>query len=295
MIPHLHLHLEPEERKRRAVGLPSRRPRSSAAFFDAHRVDTPDRVRVSGHDLGRFLRDVHAEHEAQGVDYVEVRVSPRRFLTDGLSLDDVLGITHRVLDGLRGPYVRAVLLLNRDCPDETLEECAAALTRLPSTFVGVDIAGDERRHPDVDRFQAFCSAARSAGRGVTVHAGEFGSDRHIWSALDRLGAQRIGHGIAAASSKTLMDRLARDHVHVEVSLTSNAALGAVRDIEAHPVRTLIEHGVSVSFNADVPLHTGRSFRAEISTAAEVLRCTTSEVLALQKRALPYCFTEFPLD
>ncbi|NUP17961.1 MAG: hypothetical protein HOZ81_18090 [Streptomyces sp.] len=295
MIPHLHLHLEPEERKRRALGLPSRRPSSSEAFFHSHRVDTPDRIQVSGHDLGQFLRDVHAEQSAQGVDYVEVRVSPRRFVTDGVSLEDVLGITHRVLGALRDPYVRAVLLLNRDSPDETLEECAAALAHLPATFVGVDLAGDERRHPEVNRFQAFCSTAHETGHGVTVHAGEFGSARHIWWALDRLGAQRIGHGIAAASSKALMDRLARDHIHVEVSLTSNEALGAVRDIAQHPVRTMIEHGVPVSFNADVPLHTGRSFLAEISTAASVLNCTISEVLAMQQQALAFCFSEFPSD
>jgi adenosine deaminase len=128
---------------------------------------------------------------------------------------------------------------------------------------------------------------------VTVHAGEFGSDRHIWAAVDRLGAQRIGHGIAAASSKALVDRLARDEIHVEVSLTSNEALGAVRHIDQHPVRTLIERGVPVSFNADVPLHTGRSFPAEISTAAALLDCTIREVLALQKRALPFCFVRFP--
>ncbi|MEU5764772.1 hypothetical protein ABZ782_02470 [Streptomyces asoensis] len=233
----------------------------------------------------QFLRDVHTEQNAQGVDYVELRLSPRRFLADGLSLDDFLDLTHLILGEVRRPYVRAVLLVNRDCPDETLGACTEALSRLPSTFVGVDLAGDERRHPDIDRFEAFFSQARAVGRGASVHAGEFGSAEHVWAAVDRLGAQRIGHGIAAASSRTLVDRLARDKIHVEVSLTSNEALGAVERLETHPVRTLLERGVPVSFNADVPLHTGRSFPEEISAAAALLGWTSGEVLALQRRAM----------
>lgn len=290
MRSHFHLHLEPEERKRASLGLGRYDYRSREQFFDAHRLGRKDRVAVTGKDLETFLTDLHEEQRAQSVDYVELRLSPRRFVSDGMSWTEFLRKSHAVLRRLDDPRVRAILLLNRDSPPSLIDECHQHVKDgLPSTFVGLDLAGDEVRFPQTDAFRSLFESARAGGLGVTVHAGEFGGPEHVWRALDELGALRIGHGLAAVVSTSLLERLGRDAVLVETSLGSNLALGAVNSLQDHPARVFAERGIPLCFNADVPLHTGRTLVNELAMAADLLGTDYSDVVELQSRAALFAF------
>ena len=95
-----------------------------------------------------------------------------------------------------------------------------------------------------------CAArAVDGGLGVTVHAGEFS-----WASLDcalRIpGVTRIGHAVQIVTDPRLLERLARTGMTVECSLTSNVVLGAVRSYEEHPIRRLVDHGISVTLSTD---------------------------------------------
>ncbi|MEV7418991.1 hypothetical protein [Streptomyces sp. NPDC089919] len=292
-VPHLHLHLEPEERKRRELGLALRDFSSRDRFFEAHRTDRADRSRTGPGDLGRFLAQVHAEQRAQGADHVELRLSPRRLLLDGMTWEEFTGTAQRVLGPLRDPVVSAVLLVNRNSPAAFVGELTERIGELPPVFVGLDLAGDELAHPDVRPFVPLARAAAGAGLGRTVHAGEFGPAEHVWRALDLLGADRIGHGLSCADSPALLRRMAADGILAEVSLTSNLALGAVPEPAAHPLPVVLAAGVPVSFNADVPLHTGRTLADELDLAAALLAVPVREVRALQARAAAFRFRRRP--
>ncbi|MEU9921995.1 hypothetical protein AB0H51_11970 [Streptomyces griseoluteus] len=293
LLPHLHLHLEPEERKRRELGMPGRNFGDRHLFFEAHRADRPDAVPVTRHDLGRFLADVHTEQRAQGVDHVELRLSPRRFLRDGMTWQEFTDTVQDRLAPLRDPVVRAVLLVNRDSPAPFLAMVTERIAELPPVFTGVDLAGDEIPHPDVRPAVPLFRAAADSGLGRTVHAGEFGPEEHIWRALDVLGAQRIGHGVSAAASSALLRRMARDGILLEVSLTSNVALGAVPGPAAHPLPAFLEAGVPVAFNSDVPLHTGRTLVDELRLASDASGAAPEVIRDLQSRAARHCFTRRP--
>ena len=181
MISHLHLHLEPEERKRRALGHAREGSWSRESFFSAHSLEQPGRVRVLPADLGQFLLELHAEQHLEGVGYAEVRVSPRRFLSDGLSWSSILELTDSAVRGLITPIIKLILLVNRDSPREFLDSCLERVeSGLPPAYVGIDLAGDEHRWPDTDPFKGLFSRARAQGLGVTVHAGEFGQDSEVF-------------------------------------------------------------------------------------------------------------------
>ena len=294
MISHLHLHLEPEERKRASLGYGRLEYRSREQFFDAHRLERGDRFAVASSDLTDFLHQMHQEQRAQSVDYVELRLSPRRFIADGMTWCEFLQVSHAALNRLADPVVRAILLVNRDSPRPLIDEFQERLEQgPPPTFVGLDLAGDELRFPDAAPFSSLFEAARTRGLGVTVHAGEFGGEESVWQALDDLGASRIGHGLAAGTSAALLERLRRDSILVETSLGSNVSLGAVTSLQAHPARMLFEHDIPLCFNADVPLHTGRSFHDELGMAAKLLSMSCAEVLGIQARAAQFGFTRPP--
>jgi adenosine deaminase len=115
--------------------------------------------------------------------------------------------------------------------------------------VGFDIAGPERGNPP-RLFRSAYEIARLGGLGLTVHAGEDAPAEYVWQAIDGLGAQRIGHGCAAAGDPELLRRLARDRIVVECCLSSNYHSGAVKRGAPHPIRTFLEAGVPVAICCD---------------------------------------------
>jgi adenosine deaminase len=115
--------------------------------------------------------------------------------------------------------------------------------------VGFDIAGPERGNPP-RLFKSAYDIARLGRLGLTVHAGEDAPVEYVWEAVDRLGAQRIGHGCAAAADAELMKRLARDRIVVECCLSSNYHTGAVKRGAPHPIQRFLEAGVPVALCCD---------------------------------------------
>jgi adenosine deaminase len=268
---HLHCHLEPVERKWRQLGCWSPGSGGPTEFFERHSVSALRRPRIDLDDLREFLLEVHSEQAREGFEYVELRIAPRRLLLDGCVWPDVLATCHETVIQLRAPEIRLILLINRDSSVEVVSECEELITRgLPGAFVGVDLAGDEVLYPDVTKFVGCFNAARDAGLGITVHAGEFGDERSVWTALEELGAERIAHGISTAGSRSLAARLERDNIPVEASLTSNLATGAITSIEMHPLAWLLERNVQVCLNTDVPVYTGASIQDEWRLAASLV-------------------------
>jgi adenosine deaminase len=222
-------------------------------------------------DLRASLYEVHSEQATEGSSYVELRFSPRRFLVSGYSWQEVIGTVSNTVMAMREPEFRIILLLNRDSPESFVAETEAIIeSGLPTTFVGLDLAGDEVRFPDVGRFKQCFSTAKKSGLCLTAHAGEFGSEASIWMALDELGAKRIGHGLASVRSHSLLRRLSTDEILMEVSVTSNLATGAIPEIGLHPLPKLLHSGIPVSLNTDVPVYTGATLQDEHRLAGSLL-------------------------
>jgi adenosine deaminase len=292
MTTHLHVHLEPNERKRRQMGAARRSYDNPVQFFSEHAMSNPERLAVDLGDLELFIDEFHAEQRAQGVSYAELRISPRRFLCGRTDLADVLRVADQAVSGLENPAVRLILLLNRDSSAEFVDRCEGAVADgLPGRFVGVDLAGDEVQYPDVGKFESFFLAACTAGLGVTVHAGEFGDAGNVWRALDQLGATRVGHAVAVAGCRQLARRLREDQVLVEVSVTSNVALGAVPSLQSHPLPLLLEYGIPTCLNTDVPLHLGTVLAAEWQSAARLVGEDQQVLDAMETSARLHCFRD----
>ena len=71
-----------------------------------------------------------------------------------------------------------------------------AAERMDRGVVALGIGGSEERGP-AERFTEVFAFARRAGLRLVAHAGESTGPESVWAAL-KLGAERIGHGIAAA-------------------------------------------------------------------------------------------------
>ena len=93
-----------------------------------------------------------------------------------------------------------------------------AAERVDQGVVAFGIGGSEERGP-AEWFADAFAFAKGAGLRLTAHAGESMGPESIWAAL-RLGAERIGHGIAAARDPALMMQLRQRDIPLEICITS---------------------------------------------------------------------------
>jgi adenosine deaminase/aminodeoxyfutalosine deaminase len=104
-----------------------------------------------------------------------------------------------------------------------------------------------------------------------------------------LGAERIGHGIAAVQDADLMREL-RDHdIPLEVCITSNLVTGVVKRLEEHPVRKLFDAGVPITLNTDDPAMFGCTLLDEYRLAAHAFGFSEAELRAIADNGFRYAF------
>jgi adenosine deaminase len=118
--------------------------------------------------------------------------------------------------------------------------------------VGLDLAGAPQpghRWGLADYESAFLEAER-AGLGRTVHAGEGRSPEEIQCAIERLHAQRIGHGTTLLEDPSVLALVLARGVTLEACPTSNVHTVAVPSLAAHPLPRWLDLGVRVCVNTD---------------------------------------------
>ena len=131
---------------------------------------------------------------------------------------------------------------------------AAELRLIYPSIVGIGIGGDEARGA-ADLFRESYAEAKEAGLRLTAHAGETGGPVNgpasIWAAIN-IGAERLGHGLAAQHDADLLRILAERQIPVELNVTSNIRTGSCASFDEHPIREYFEGGLMVTINSDDP-------------------------------------------
>ncbi len=172
-------------------------------------------------------------------------------------------------------------------PDHVMEIAKLTAGYVDDGVVSFGVGGDEVRGP-AKEFRDAYRYAKDAGLRLTAHAGETDGPESVRNALD-IGAERIGHGIRAAEDPELLRRLREERIPLEVCITSNVRTGAVRSLDAHPVRKLVDAGVIVTLNTDDPGMFGSDLATEFRLAEEVFGLSAAELDVIRRNAFEYRF------
>lgn len=116
-------------------------------------------------------------------------------------------------------------------------------------FKAIDVCAGENVQP----FEAFIPLYRKAEEfhlAKKMHVGETGSAEDVRRAVEVLGLSEVHHGINSATSKDTMRFLSDNNIQLNVCPSSNVMLGFARNYETHPIKTLVENGVTVTINTD---------------------------------------------
>ena len=159
---------------------------------------------------------------------------------------------------------------------------------LPEGSVGFGIGGREAGVPRGE-FASLFLRAKDLGLHSVPHAGETVGPEDIWSSIDRLGAERIGHGISAAGDPALMSALAERGIALEVCPTSNICTGAVTDLDAHPFPVLRDAGVRLTINTDDPGMFSTDLNREYAIAHDVFGLDAPALTELARESVRSSF------
>ena len=162
---------------------------------------------------------------------------------------------------------------------------AATLTDLD--VIGIGLGGDEVRFPPRSFAQAF-AYARAAGLHTVAHAGEAAGPESVRDAVEHLGAERIGHGIAALRDPSVVELLAGNRIPLEICPTSNEITGIAAP-NGHAFAEFDRAGCIVTIDADDPAMFRTSIEAEYAIVERVAGADT--LVRFVRNAIDASFAE----
>jgi adenosine deaminase len=243
-------------------------------------------------DVSMLTYDVARSLAGQQVRYAELTLTPYTSIVRGIPAEEFCAA---VEDARRRAQAELGVTLAWcfDIPGEDGVPAADltldVATRIrPDGLVSFGLGGPEEGVPR-DQFAPHFQKARAIGLHSVPHAGESTGPESIWAALAQLGAERIGHGIAAAQDPRLLQHL-RDHgITLEVCPTSNVCTRSVPSLAEHPLPTLVAAGVPVTINSDDPPMFSTTLNREYAIAADLLGLGPGGVADLARAAVRASF------
>ncbi|MEL6591689.1 MAG: adenosine deaminase, partial [Bacteroidota bacterium] len=224
----------------------------------------------SAADYAFLIEAFYAHQAAQNIVYTEAFLSAT-YLVDKFDQEEILeAIASGMEAGKRkyGGEIRFIPDIARQEPESQWEVLALVKKGYDlGIFLGLGLGGLEIGFPP-EMFVDVYREAREYGMRVVAHAGEGLGPESVRGALDHLGAERIGHGIRSVEDQSLLEHLATQQTHIEVSPTSNYCLGIVKAGEAHPIRRMVDAGLNCSVNSDDPAMFSTSLTGEYLLLAQ---------------------------
>ena len=254
------------------------------------------RVLSSAARIQRMAFEACQDAYAEGVRVLELRYSPVFIQGErkDLSFDQIHAA---ILAGIQAAVkecpmaVGLIGILGREWDLPTATRVTDFFIANRDTVIGMDLANDEANF-DGKPFAGLFRKARNAGLHLTVHAGESlipTSSQSILSALDDLGAERLGHGVQIHRDPALMEQVARRGVILELCPTSNVLTRSIPSIAAYPIRQIRAAGVRTCINADDPGVFDYDLNHEYGMLAKLHGLTEADFAAMNRDALDSSF------
>ena len=249
-------------------------------------------------DCALITRNLLDELVRQNVVYAEITISAGVMLRRMQNVEANFTAIREAAESVLYRKIRTAWILDatRQFGPEAAVEVARWAAKLHrSGVVAFGMGGDELAFPTVNFRPAF-DLARSEGLRIVCHAGEVGGPDSVREAVDLLGAERIGHGIAVMHDAALAKSLAFGRVVLENCPSSNLATGALAKqigkpdalLADHPLKRLLDGGSHVTLSTDDPAMFHTDLVTEYSRAAS-LGLSKEQLLQLAEESFNAAF------
>lgn len=228
----------------------------------SRQVRTPD-------DLAAVAEAFAREQARQQVRWTEVTFTAPAYVAAGMEADAMWAALRDGLAAAPEAEIGVIVDVVREDGPGAADAIARLVEGADAPIVGLGLTGLEGAAAERD-FAGLRAAADRLGLGLTVHAGETGTAANVRAAVEDLGADRVGHGLAVLQDPALTSRLAAAGVPLEVCPSSNAALGLVPGVAAHPLADMRAAGLTVTVGSDDPPFFATTLTDELALATALL-------------------------
>lgn len=229
---------------------------------------------------------------SNNIKYMEVRFAPLLHIKRGLKGSEVVESVLRGLERgerLFGIISRAILICMRHHSiNNNMYIVKLAKRFCGNGVVGIDLAGDETNFPP-DLFVEVFDYAHESGIPITIHAGETAGPKNIWTAINKLHARRIGHGISAIKDLDLLRYLSIHKTTLELCPTSNLQTNAVENLRDYPAKRFFDEKIPISINTDNTAASDTSLTSEYATIVNKCGLSLNNMEAVLLQSLEAAF------
>lgn len=231
--------------------------------------------------IQRVTREAIADAAADNVRYLELRFTPValtriRDFPLGEAMDWVIETTREASEAY-GVQTRLIASVNRHESVELAEQVLKhSIDRKDKGIIALDLAGGEADFPG-DNFMGVFKTAQEAGLRITIHAGEWGGPENIRLAIEKLGAERIGHGVRVLEDPAVTAFAKERGIVFEVCPTSNYQSGVTPSLKDCPLPGMLAAGLITTINTDDPSISQIDLSDEYELACETLGLSLTQL------------------
>ncbi|GAB4542472.1 MAG: adenosine deaminase [Anaerolineales bacterium] len=232
--------------------------------------------------IHRVTQEAVEDAAKDNIRYMELRFTPVALSrAEGFPLHDVMEwVIQSAREAAKKFKIKVGLLasVNRHESAELAEQVAwLAADHIQDGMLGMDLAGNEAEFK-AEPFYGIFKEARQAGLRVTIHAGEWGPAANVREAIEKLGAERIGHGVRVLEDESIVALAKERNTTFEVCVTSNYQSGVVKSLSEHPLPKMLAAGLNVTVNTDDPSVSRITLSHEYQHAAQDLQIPMSALM-----------------
>jgi adenosine deaminase len=304
----LHLHiegsLEPEMMfalaRRNKIDLPFGDVEAVRAAYQFSNLQDFLDIYYAGAQVLRTEEDFHdltlayfTRAAADGVLHAEIFFDPQthteRGLPFGVAIEGILA-GMAAAEQKFGITSKLIMCFLRHLDEEAAFATWHAAEPWLDKIVGVGLDSSELGHPP-GKFARVFAAAQAAGLKLVAHAGEEGPPGYVREALDVLHIDRLDHGNRALEDDALVERLVAAQMTLTVCPLSNVKLCVVTDMAAHPIGTMLAHGLRATINSDDPAYFGGYIGENFRATAAALGLDRAQLVTLARNSFLGAFLD----
>ena len=256
------------------------------------RFALPVKVMQTADAIERISFELYEDAAKENVKYLEVRFAPQLHIQKGLTHEEIIASAVKgmqraeALYDIKGNYIlSAVKFLPSDTIKPVLDAGEAFLGK---GVVAFDLAGSELDNFSHD-YVEYTQYARDKGYRITIHAGEQGCGQNVYDAIDLLGAERIGHGVAIKDNAEAYQRVKQDVVGLEACPSSNVQTKAIPELKLHPLKEFHKDGLPVTINTDNRTVSNTTMTDEVRKVMELFELTEEDYQQIYIASVEQCF------
>lgn len=250
-------------------------------FLDKFRI--LDEIKWDEDLLDRSIAAVSQYLAFNNIDYAWLDFSINKYMCIGWHKIDAIQFIHESFQRHYPNRIGLILSLKYESMRASQRQYAKLIEdpRIVDILVGLDLVGDEAQF-DSEFYKPLFHDWNKIGKMTRAHVGESQHHNNILATIQNMEATNVAHGIKIIQDPNIVALARERQITFDLSITSNFITGIWQDPNSHPIKDMIDNGLSVTIGSDDPVQCQTNLINEYQLAKKFGVTDEQEALICQK-------------